>query len=164
MSFLSNSAKKREYKIFNILCIFLLCLLLTVVPIPNIAKWVWPQWLLVFVIYKVISEPQKFGIFFGFMIGLTLDLLLGNKLGIHALSFSLISYFLLKVQQRVHLYPGIQLFLLVFLVILLDFILVILFTPSYINWIFFGQSILLAMSTAITWAIVTSVFKAKYRF
>lgn len=164
MSFLSNSARKQEYGILNIFFAFVLCLLLTVVPMPNIAKWVWPQWLLVLVIYKVISNPKKFGIFFGFTTGVILDLLLGNKLGIHALSFSLISYFLLKVQQRVHLYPGIQLFLIVFLIILIDSILVILFTPSNINWIFIGQNILSAISTAITWSVVTSVFKAKHRF
>lgn len=164
MSLLSNSARKANSGIINILFAYLLCLMLTVAPIPNMVKWIWPQWLLVLVIYKIISRPEKFGIVFGFITGVILDLLLGNQLGIHALSFSLISYFLLKIQQRVHLYPGIQLFLLVFLLILLDFLLVILFNPANTNWIFVGHSVLSAIATVIVWVIVTAVFGVRRRF
>ena len=68
--------------------------LLTVLPIPEEAKWFRPQWLLLFTILCQTYQPKRFGIALAFGLGLLADLLLGMKMGENALIFTLI-YFLM---------------------------------------------------------------------
>lgn len=164
MSLLSNTTKKQNIGVINLAFLFIISSMLTVAPIPDIITWVWPQWILLVVIYKLISRPETFGIVFGFSTGVLCDLLMGNKLGIHGLSFTIISYFILKMQQRINMYPGVQLCLLVFLFALIDFAAIIGFNPARINWVFIGHSVLSSLSTAIVWIILTTIFKVRRRF
>lgn len=164
MSLLTNSAKKQDTGIVLLIILLVISLMLTVAPIPNVIKWVWPQWLLLLVVYKNITKPEHYGIIFGFCCGVLLDLLLGNKLGVHGLSFSIISYFINKIHQRIYLFAGIQLFGLVFMFALMDFISVIIFTPAKTNWIFIGHSVLSSLSTAIIWSFITATIGIKRKF
>lgn len=71
---------------------FYLCAVLMILPLPMGYQWVRPQWLLMFVIYCQITNPKSFNPLWAWTIGLLLDSLLGTKLGVHALVFSLLSY------------------------------------------------------------------------
>jgi rod shape-determining protein MreD len=158
---LKNFSKKRTNLYFSTLLLLVVSIILTLLPLPNMLKWIWPQWILLTLIYRVIIRPERYGIFFAFTMGLIVDLLLSNKLGIHALSYAVIGYCLVKMQQRIYLFPVVQQSILIFLLVLLDFVAVITFSTGNLNWVFVGHSVLSSMSTAIMWLFVVLFYGLK---
>ncbi|MBP9721777.1 MAG: rod shape-determining protein MreD [Gammaproteobacteria bacterium] len=117
----------------------LLAGVLTILRVPILPVDLWPSWLLLAVIYLVFTRPNKYGIYFGFIIGLLNDLLIGSTLGLHALTFTGICYILLKLNQRLAFLPLIQQCLLIFGLILIDrlaigIIKTDLFTASFVSY------------------------------
>lgn len=155
MSKLSNNT--RWHAVFLILA----AIILTVLPIPSVILWVWPHWVLLAVLYTIITKPSQYGIFFSFCIGLVVDLLMGSKLGVHALSYTIISYFILKIQQRFYLFPVLQQSILIFALVILDSVSIALFSTVRIDWVFVGSSVLSAMSTALIWLLFVNFYGIK---
>ena len=84
---------------------FLLAFLLTVLPLPEWARFFRPQWAVLVLIYWVMASPHRVGVGVGWTSGLILDLLTGTLLGQHALALSLIAYITQKMHQRIRLFP-----------------------------------------------------------
>jgi rod shape-determining protein MreD len=156
-SFNSNQKSTTQKLFLSTSFLLIVSIVLTVLPVPEMVKWVWPQWVLLALIYRIVTKPSQYGIFFGFLVGLIIDLLLSHKLGVHALSYSVICYFMLKMQHKIYLFPVAQHSLVIFLLVLFDSALIMLFSNAELNWIFIGRSVLSAMSTAIIW-VFTVVF------
>lgn len=162
MTRLRDFSKKRNTSLYLSTLFLLVCAFtLTVLPLPDILKWVWPQWALLTVIHRVIIKPDKYGIYFAFFVGLMLDLLLSNKLGIHALSYSFIAYCLLKMQQRIYMFPLVQQVILIFLFAWLDLIAIAGFSAIQLNWIFIAHSALSSMTTAMIWLFIVLFYGLK---
>lgn len=95
----------------------LLALCLQVMPLPD-AWLIWrPEWLGLMLIYWCVSAPQRVGVFYGFVLGLLLDLIEGAPLGQNALVFSLLAYLSLLVYPRMRAYALIQQAVLVFVLL-----------------------------------------------
>ncbi len=109
---------------------------LTVLPIPHQLLWVWPQWLLILTLYLVFTRPAKYGVYFGFLLGLLTDVIVGNILGLHALTYTLFAYFLTKMNQRIAFFHTIQQILLFFTLIAVDRCVALLFSGIGISYIF----------------------------
>jgi rod shape-determining protein MreD len=75
---------------------FIVALILTIFPLPDWAVWYRPAWVFLVLLYWLISVPDRVGIVVAWFVGLTLDLILGTVLGLNALLFTLLSYFMLK--------------------------------------------------------------------
>ncbi|PPI87891.1 rod shape-determining protein MreD [Candidatus Pantoea edessiphila] len=63
-------------------------------PWPNIIYMLRPSWLLMFLIYLVLSLPHSINISSGFLIGILVDITAGSTLGISSLPMSIIAYFI----------------------------------------------------------------------
>lgn len=92
---------------------FIVALMLSVLPLPYAAAWLNPAWVLLVLIYWVMSRPYQCNIGVAFSVGLVLDILNGNVLGQHALLNVIISYFVVRFHTRIHLFPWFQQALLV---------------------------------------------------
>jgi rod shape-determining protein MreD len=75
----------------------LIALVITLLPVPGWLSIVWPNLLLVTVLYWSTMTPAIGGMLLGFAAGLTLDVLGGAQLGQHALAFSLLTYLAIKL-------------------------------------------------------------------
>lgn len=84
---------------------FYICGVLTSLPLVQAAEWYRPLWLLMFVIYCQLSQPQLFNPIIAWFMGLLLDVLLGTHLGAQALIFSLVSYITLLLRPKFTLRP-----------------------------------------------------------
>ncbi|VFP86893.1 Rod shape-determining protein MreD [Candidatus Erwinia haradaeae] len=71
---------------------FLAAILLYIFPWPKQLLLFQPSWLLLIMIYWIVSLPYLVNIGTGFIIGFIIDLLYGSTLGIHALAFSVVAY------------------------------------------------------------------------
>jgi rod shape-determining protein MreD len=75
----------------------LIALMLTVLPLPQILSIIWPNLLVLVVLYWSTLTPRAGGMLVGFLAGLTLDVLNGSQLGQHAFALSLVTYLALRL-------------------------------------------------------------------
>jgi rod shape-determining protein MreD len=113
---------------------FIVAMMLTMVPLPDWAEYLRPEWVTMVLIYWCMALPERVGVGIGWSAGLLLDVIHGAVLGQYALALALIAYFTLNLHQRLRIYPLAQQALVVLLLLLLQQLLVI--------WLkgFLGQS------------------------
>lgn len=141
----------------------LLALCLQVMPLPD--PWlVWrPDWLGLMLIYWCVVAPQRVGVFYGFMLGLLLDLIEGSPLGQNALVLSLLAYLALLLYQRMRAYALVQQAVMVFILLgivqLVEQWLRTIFGPFSINLAF----LLSALIGAVLWPWLFTMLQAVRR-
>lgn len=79
--------------------ITLLVLIISALPLPEIALYVAPFWVLLFFTYWVITFITKGQLFFALGLGVLIDVLYGDILGQNALALILSSAFIINVKQ-----------------------------------------------------------------
>jgi len=84
---------------------FIIALLLTIIPLPDWARYMRPDWVGLVLIYWCMALPDRVGVASGWFTGLMVDLLTGTLLGQHALSLTVIAYITLKFHLRLRLVP-----------------------------------------------------------
>ena len=90
---------------FVIIATLMLSIVLTILPLPEILRILRPSFVLMCVIFWIISIPHRVGIFWAFGMGLMVDVALGNVLGIHGFSFGVIAYLIQILANRLRLFP-----------------------------------------------------------
>ena len=98
---------------------FIVALMLTSLPLPESTIMFRPDWLTLVLIYWCMAVPERVGIFTGWIIGLTLDVMHGSLLGQNALALALVSYIVNVTHLRVRMFPLWQQAAVIFLLILL---------------------------------------------
>jgi len=83
-------------------------LLLSVVPLPEVLRWVRPDFLLLIVIWFALTAPRAGGLLFAFVAGLALDAFRGVVLGQHALAFVVVGYVVHRFHLRVRMFTLVQ--------------------------------------------------------
>ncbi len=84
---------------------FALALLLTMLPLPTWAQPLRPEWITLVLIYWCMALPSRISIGWAWIAGIMLDVTLGNLLGIHALSLTIVAFLTIKLYQRIRVYP-----------------------------------------------------------
>ncbi|PIZ04280.1 MAG: rod shape-determining protein MreD [Gammaproteobacteria bacterium CG_4_10_14_0_8_um_filter_38_16] len=75
---------------------FLVAIVLTIIPLPQWAIWLRPQWILSVLLFWVIVSPEQCGVGFAWTIGIVMDLIIGTPIGQQSLVFVFLTYILLK--------------------------------------------------------------------
>lgn len=101
-----------------ILASFLLAMMLTSLPLPESVIIYRPDWLALVLIYWCMAIPGRIGIFTGWILGLTLDVMYGSLLGQNAMALSIIAYLVNVLHLRVRMFPLWQQSVMVFLLII----------------------------------------------
>ncbi len=76
-----------------------IALALTLIPLPEWARTLWPAWVTLAVVYWSLATPHSFGLIQAWLAGLLLDASTAGVLGQHALAMVLIAW----TAQRFHL-------------------------------------------------------------
>ncbi|MEE3321728.1 MAG: rod shape-determining protein MreD [Pseudomonadota bacterium] len=95
----------------------LLAALLEVVPLPDAANWVRPEWMLLVLVYWVLILPRRVGVLWGFFVGLYMDVLTGTTLGQWGLGFSLGAFIMLLAYKRMRVFTVLQQCAVIFLLV-----------------------------------------------
>jgi len=98
---------------------FAVALALMIMPLPSFLTWFRPDWLALVLIYWCIALPHRIGIFSGFMVGLSLDVIRGGLLGQYAAAYTVIAFLALTLHRRMRNFPIWQQALTVFLILIL---------------------------------------------
>jgi len=99
---------------------FIIALMLSQIPLPIFLEWWRPEFVALFVIYWIMALPQRFGVGFAWLIGLTLDVLKGSELGINAIALTTIAFITLLMHKKMRMYPLWQQAFVVFLLIVVN--------------------------------------------
>lgn len=87
---------------------FLVALVLSVVSFPEFApvevSYLRPEWTVLVLIYWVIALPHRVGIVTAWMLGLIVDVLLGDLLGQHAIAYIIVAYVAQNLYQRLRMF------------------------------------------------------------
>ncbi|ROR34689.1 rod shape-determining protein MreD [Inmirania thermothiophila] len=97
----------------------LAALVLAVLPLPEaFAPWR-PRWAALILIYWCMALPHRVGVGTAWATGLFEDVLTGTLLGQHALTLAVLAYLVIKLHQRLRLFPLRQQMLAVLVLLLL---------------------------------------------
>ena len=112
---------------------FVAAVMLTLVPLPDWATFLRPEWVSLVLIYWCMALPERVGVGIGWLAGLFLDVIHGAVLGQYAMALALIAYFTLNLHQRMRVFPMGQQALVVLLLVL--------FQQLVVTWIkgFLGE-------------------------
>lgn len=88
-----------------ILGTFIVSLALSQIPMPDLLRWMRPEWVPMFLVFWIIWSPHRVGLGYAFLLGLALDLARGSVLGLNALSLTLIAFFTQLLYRRLRMFP-----------------------------------------------------------
>ncbi|WP_298440958.1 rod shape-determining protein MreD [uncultured Ferrimonas sp.] len=91
----------------------LVAVLLQVMPLPQVLQGWRPDWVLLTVVYWVLTLPHRFNILSACVVGVVLDVLLGGTLGVRGLGLSLVAFLVAVQYQRLRHFTMVQQLLLV---------------------------------------------------
>ena len=97
-----------------------MAMILRIIPVPAIIQPLLPDWVLLVLIYWVVSSPDRIGVLNAWLVGLFIDVLTGRLLGQYALAYALVGYVCIKLHKRLRHFPLFQQSLFIFLVLLLS--------------------------------------------
>lgn len=100
---------------------FIVAMMLAVISMPEFVPvelgYLRPEWVVLTLIYWVIALPQRIGIAVAWVLGLSVDVLLGSLLGQHALAFIIVAYIASSIYQRMRMFAIWQQSLIVFAIV-----------------------------------------------
>ncbi len=87
---------------------FVIAMILTIVtvpfPMPEEVGFLRPEWVVLTLIYWVIALPHRVGIVVAWVLGLMMDVLLGDLLGQHGIAYVLVAYIAQSLYQRLRMF------------------------------------------------------------
>lgn len=153
---MSYQSAKRSWIAWLTILLGLLC---QIMPMPSIAVYWRPSWLLLVLIYWSMALPHRFNIFTALTFGIVLDILLGSPLGVHSLAFSLVIYVVALHFQRLRNFPIWQQSIVIGLLICFAQ-LVIFWLEFFINSAQFGFKLFLpGLFSALLWPWIFMILR-----
>lgn len=133
---------------------FLGAAVLEVVLLPDSLLRFRPEWLALTLIYWLLRHPEKVGISTSVIVGLVMDVLSGATLGVHVLAYSVVTYLVLSMHQRLKMFPVIQQSVVVFFLVSINLMFVYLLS-MLLHGSDGGLSYLwLALTSALVWPLI----------
>lgn len=107
--------------IWVIVVTFIVAMAFMVMSLPDTLPWelgyLRPDWVGLVLFYWVIALPQRVGIFVAFLLGLSVDVLVGSLIGQHAVTMIFIAYVGMTLHQRLRMFAVWQQSAIVFITI-----------------------------------------------
>lgn len=118
---------------------------------PQWLGWLRPAWVPMVVFYWVMAVPHRLGLITAWLLGLFLDVLQAEPLGLNGVLLATITYVAWRLYERLRMYAGLQHSLLLFVLLLGTE-----FVRRLVNMLMTGEPIgffflLVPLMSAITW-------------
>lgn len=150
---MSSYAAKLNGKWAMLPATLLLALFLNVIPYPKWAELVHPDWVTLALFYWCLVIPRWFGVGYGWLLGLLLDLLQYTLFGQHALGKAFIALVVVNVYPRLRQYTIWQQCMVIAVLASVDIGIVVWISHSTDDVVVRWQYWWAALSTALLWPI-----------
>jgi rod shape-determining protein MreD len=84
---------------------FAAAIMLTIVPLPEWAVALRPEWVALTLVYWILTMPRAIGIGVAWLLGLFVDAARSGLMGEHALGLAIVAYITLRLHHRLRLFP-----------------------------------------------------------
>lgn len=144
---------------------FIVALMLTLLPMPVWTVWLRPAWVLLVLIYWIMTTPYQVNLGIAWLLGIVLDILNGTLLGEHALALTLVTYIVARMHSRLRMFPLWQQGFCVFLLVLL-YQFVLFCVQGFLgelpqSWLYWSASV----TSMLLWPWIFSILRdLRYRF
>lgn len=142
---------------FRVVWTSAVALLLTIAPLPSSLNAARPDWVMLFVIYWILSAPLLAGLAYAWICGLMMDALVGDLLGQYAMTFAITAALTHRFQLRMRIFPVLHQAAAVFLIALVYHWLLYVISgmagDHVSNWLRW----LPALTSALFWPLLVSV-------
>lgn len=88
-----------------IIITLIIAMLLMLVPLPEIARYFRPEWVVLTLVYWAMALPHRVSIGVGWLVGLLMDVTMGGALGIMAFSYAFAVYLIARFHLQLRQYP-----------------------------------------------------------
>ncbi|MFK8015166.1 MAG: rod shape-determining protein MreD [Gammaproteobacteria bacterium] len=135
---------------------------LTIFPLPAAAESLRPDWVLLTVIFWIVSLPSWIGIGVAWLCGIVLDTLTGALLGQHAAALALVAYIVFVFHRRIRVFPIWQETFAVFVFLIL-YHLVLMWVEGTVGQDLSVEHLLPVVSGVIAWPLWAGLLNAIVR-
>lgn len=98
---MNNKTILRPSRPFHIFINFFVVFMLAIIPFPNgIELYIMPDFLILMIIYWVMRQPENLPLWLFFVLGLFVDIIALHRLGVNALTFTLVAYVFHLTQKK----------------------------------------------------------------
>lgn len=102
-------------KIFLVITLsFLIAIILAILPLPKLADWFRPEWVLLVMIYWSLVIPSKVSVGVAWLVGILLDVLYNLPIGQTSLALVLVTYLTVKFHGSISFFTFWQKLLVIF--------------------------------------------------
>lgn len=133
---------------------FLLALILMIIPLPEWARLLRPEWVSLVLIYWLLALPHRIGLGIAWSMGLLMDVMRDTLLGQHALALVIIAFIVIHVHQRLRLFPLWQQSMVIFLLLLIQTVIIFWIKGVIGEAPDFWYILLPALMSAVFWSVV----------
>lgn len=88
-----------------IIITLIIAMLLMLVPLPEVARYFRPEWVVLTLVYWAMALPHRVSIGVGWLVGLLMDVTMGGALGIMAFSYAFAVYLIARFHLQLRQYP-----------------------------------------------------------
>jgi rod shape-determining protein MreD len=145
---------------FIIIISILLAMVLMLMPLPDSLRVIRPEWVLLTLMYWAMALPRRVGVGYAWLVGLSMDVLLGGILGILAFAYALVVYLVLHFHLQLRQFPLWQQALSLMSLILLVHIVTVVMTPVMTEW----HTWLPAVVSTLLWPLIYVFLRAVRRY
>ncbi|MCX4192861.1 rod shape-determining protein MreD [Methylophaga sp. OBS1] len=142
---------------FVIAITLVIAMLLMLVPLPDLARYFRPEWVVMTLIYWAMALPHRVSIGVGWLTGLLMDAMMGTTLGIMAFSYALAVYLIARFHLQLRQYPLWQQALTIFSVVLLVHLVAILAAGPDMSWIIWMPVITSTLMWPVMYALLRKI-------
>lgn len=135
----------------------ILALLADLMPFPFEGFFWLPQFTALVLVYWLLHAPQWVGMGVAFCVGLLLDVGMASALGLHALSYSVMSFFILSRHRQIMLYGHVMQILAVFAALMCHQAVLVLVRLFLNHQMMTWQSLAAPVAGALLWPLLSQL-------
>lgn len=91
-------------KFYFIFFSFVIAFLFTILPLPEWARWCWPAWVALVLVFWQVTNPESVGLLTAWFSGLILDVLYNTILGEHAIALLFVVTLVRCIHHKIKIY------------------------------------------------------------
>lgn len=124
---------------------------------PQWLGWLRPNWVAMTVFFWVLAVPHRFGLVAAWLLGLFVDVLTAEPLGLNGALLAVLTYITWSLYERLRMFSALQQsIILFFLVLLAEFVRMLALLALVERDAQFGF-VLVALSSALLWSVVQAL-------
>ena len=140
---------------FIIILTLLFAMVLMMLPMPEFIRYFRPEFVVMTLIYWAMALPHRVGIGVAWCVGLFMDVIMGDVLGIMAFSYAFAVYMIARFHLQLRQYPLWQQALTIFSVVLVVDLVAIVTAKVELNWLLWMP----VLTSTLMWPVMYAVLR-----